>query len=58
MAQSGQLKFLHKSGTLLRPGGTLEISRWWNHRLLSKPSIQPRRVDRPGLGLSTLRGWE
>src|SRR5262245_6520037 len=47
--QTGQLKFLHKSGIPLRPGGTADISRWRNHRIQSKTFIQPRRGDRPKL---------
>src|SRR5262245_56304055 len=48
-AQTGQLKFLQKSGIDLRPGGTPDISRWRNHRIRSKTFIQPRRGVRPRL---------
>src|SRR5215470_16404308 len=54
------LKFLHKSGITLRPGGTPEICRWWNHRdcdpILSSPggaTDRSRSVAPPGLGGST-----
>src|SRR5262245_66479972 len=60
VAQTVQLKFLHKSGITLRPGGTPEISRWWNHRdcdpILSSPggaTDRSRSVAPPGLGGST-----
>src|SRR5262245_52653728 len=59
--QTGQLKFLHMSGITLRPGGTPEISRWWNHRdcdpILSSPggaTDRDRSVAPPGLGGSTV----
>jgi len=45
--QTRQLKFLHKFGIALRPGGTPEISRWRNHRMRPATSTQPRRGDRP-----------
>src|SRR5215475_3692944 len=49
VAQTVELKFLHKSEITLCPGGTSEISRWRNHRIQSKTSSQPRRGDRQGL---------
>src|SRR5262249_43402 len=57
---SAGLKFLHKSGITLRPGGTLEISRWGSHwdcdSILSSPEAPIDRcwsVAPPGLGGST-----
>src|SRR5262245_16420256 len=48
------------SGITLLPGGTPEISRWWNHRdcdpILSSPggaTDRSRSVAPPGLGGST-----
>src|SRR5262245_40429603 len=48
------------SGITLLPGGTPEISRWWNHRdcdpILSSPggaTDRDRSVAPPGLGGST-----
>src|SRR5262245_10422559 len=48
------------SGITLLPGGTPEISRWWNHRdcdpILSNPggaTDRSRSVAPPGLGGST-----
>jgi hypothetical protein len=35
--------------TRFRPGGTPDISRWWNHRDRVRPTSQPRRGDRPDL---------
>src|SRR5262249_24577360 len=60
VAQTVQLRFLHKCGITLRPGGTPEINRWWNHRdsdpILSSPggaTDQSQSVAPPGLGGST-----
>src|SRR5262249_40670585 len=57
VAQTTRLRFLHKSGITLRPGGTPEISRWWNHRdcdpILFSPggaTDRSRSVAPPGLG--------
>src|SRR5262245_27981019 len=46
VAQTIQLKFPHKPGITLRPGGASDISRRCNRRTLSKTSCQPRRGDR------------
>src|SRR5215475_8476567 len=60
VAQSFQLKFLHKSGITLRPGGTPEIGRWCNHRDRDHKNPSPggatdrsRSIAPPGLGGST-----
>src|SRR5262249_14153754 len=60
VAQTVQLRFLHKCGITLRPGGTPEINRWWNHRdsdpILSSPggvTDRSQSVAPPGLGGST-----
>src|SRR5262245_33441952 len=42
-AQTIQLKFLHNSGITLCPEGTVDVSRWANHRTRLKPPSQPRR---------------
>ena len=57
-AQTGQLKFLRKSGIDLRPGGTPEFSRWRHHRDRDPKTPRPGgAADRdlsvapPGLGI-------
>jgi hypothetical protein len=40
--ESARYLFCHKSEDALRPGGTLDISRWWNHRKVRIKSPAPR----------------
>src|SRR5262249_48222898 len=58
VAQPVQLKFLHKSGIDLRPGGTPEISRWRNHWIQSKSPAGAPEGRETKAGLSPLRGGE
>src|SRR5262245_43229198 len=45
----------HKSEDTLRPGGTLDISRWWNHRKHVDKFTAPRMGRRTEFTIDTSR---
>src|SRR5262245_36488800 len=45
----------HKSQDTLRPGGTLDISRWWNHRKHADKFPAPRMGRRTEFTIDTSR---